>query len=525
MSALHPKEMDGSSRAGPEDAPPSKAAPKTPVLPKDKSSHHRRADDPMVIAIDAAEAAAVDLVHQNRTFWREYLMQMKASMKDVHSKALLTYVGIGGALVGAMAAGFAAASEETEDYFETHINEYPDLIWLTLPVGLPAILMLTRMFFDGTAGSGIPLEMGSLFLVNGDPNFIRIFSVNIMIGKFGLTLLAQLCGASAGREGPTVQVASCIFVLMLQLATKYNLPFINPALTRPTRGARAYDYHLQDVIVTGGASGIAGAFSTPLGGIIFAIEEMGSRYTKSLGHAMIIAVAISGAVAIAIRGFHPIFEGYEDEMPGIEFFLVVPFVSVPAGILGGLWSLILVYGVRIKKAALFSTLPAPYILACLCGVGAAMCGYWADGETYGSGINMARKILEGTNADDEASPGYAFATLKMIATWLTYWAGTPGGVFAPTIAVGAGWGRCFYAICRHFSEGIEGHEPTVALITTTAYFAGVTQSPITAAAILLGMLECTNLVKPAMFAASLIGWACSKIVSPKVRPLRSLSIR
>jgi len=84
----------------------------------------------------------------------------------------------------------------------------PWAAWLVIPFGLTFTVLLTRTCFDGTAGSGIPLEMTAFILADGDPNLARIFSARIMVGKVALTLLGQLCGASSGREGPTVQVDS-----------------------------------------------------------------------------------------------------------------------------------------------------------------------------------------------------------------------------------------------------------------------------------------------------------------------------
>ena len=67
--------------------------------------------------------------------------------------------------------------------------------------------------------------------------------------------------------------------------------------------------YLRDAALIGGAAGVSGAFNTPLGGIIFAIEEMGGRFTKTLGQMMVVAVAVSGAAAIVLGGYHATFEG------------------------------------------------------------------------------------------------------------------------------------------------------------------------------------------------------------------------
>mmetsp|Transcript_19691 Transcript_19691/g.42387 ORF Transcript_19691/g.42387 Transcript_19691/m.42387 type:complete len:559 (-) Transcript_19691:525-2201(-) len=418
---------------------------------------------------DAAKVVMSEMSKTHTGFWRQYSKQMRSLVGDIDSKVILCYIGLGGIIVGVLAAAFAVSSEAVEDFFEENVKlANPKLVWLTLPLGLPFILMLSRVLFDGTAGSGIPMEMGALFLVDGDPNFGRIFSFNIIIGKFGLTLLSQLSGASAGREGPTVQISSSVFVLMIQLATRLKLPLITAALKRNgcDRGGEASALLIHDLIVVGGAAGISGAFETPIGGIVFAIEEMGNRYTKTLGHTMIVGVALSSLASIALQGFSPVFEDFA-------------------------------FG--------------PYLAAFLCGLGCAMCGYWTNGETYGSGIPQAKAIL----AKEGQGPSLSFAPLKMVSLWLTYWSGIPGGIFSPTIAIGTGLGRCFFEVCKHWSPLIAEQGPTVAYIATTAYFAGVTQSPMTAFVILLGMLDQITKMKCAMLVAALLGWTASRFVNPK----------
>lgn len=108
--------------------------------------------------------------------------------------------------VGLVAYYFGAASVLVEGTRDAWIDAQQWVYWVLLPFGLPCVLLLTRVFFDGTAGSGIPLEMASFLLLDDDPNLRRIFSPRILVGKIGLTMLGQLCGASSGREGPTVQV-------------------------------------------------------------------------------------------------------------------------------------------------------------------------------------------------------------------------------------------------------------------------------------------------------------------------------
>ena len=119
-------------------------------------------------------------------------------------------------------------------------------------------------FFPGSQGSGIPQAIAARHLRDEDDRS-HILSLRLVVGKIALTVLGLFCGASIGREGPTVQVGAS---LMLQVARWGGMA--------QARG----------LILAGSAAGIAAAFNTPLAGIVFAIEEMGRTYearTNGLG--------------------------------------------------------------------------------------------------------------------------------------------------------------------------------------------------------------------------------------------------
>jgi len=104
--------------------------------------------------------------------------------------------------------------------------------------------------------------------------------------------------------------------------------------------------------------------------------------------------------------------------------------------------------------------------------------------------------------------------LKGLATILTYLTGIPGGIFAPTIATGTSVGHFVYwAILQGIDKSVT--RPKVCLLGATAYFAGVTQSPITAFSIMLGMIDSRGSYVPAMLICSVLGWLSAQLVSPR----------
>lgn len=121
------------------------------------------------------------------------------------------------------------------------------------PVGFVLCAWVAHSFFPGALSSGIPQAIAARHL-RDDIERSRILSLRLVFGKILLTVVGLFCGASIGREGPTVQVGASV---MWQVARWSGTA------------------HARGLILAGSAAGIAAAFNTPLAGIVFAIEEMG----------------------------------------------------------------------------------------------------------------------------------------------------------------------------------------------------------------------------------------------------------
>ena len=112
-------------------------------------------------------------------------------------------------------------------------------------------------------------------------------------------------------------------------------------------------------------------------------------------------------------------------------------------------------------------------------------------------------ILEGTGEIPES-----FGVLKLLATLVSYVSGIPGGVFAPSLAVGAGLGQNIAQFIPYVPLG------AVVVLGMVAYFAGVVQAPVTAFVIVMEMTDNHDMIVPLM-AASLLAAGCSKVVCRK----------
>lgn len=235
---------------------------------------------------------------------------------------------------------------------------------------------------------------------------------------------------------------------------------------------------------------------------MFAIEELAGSFDRGLSGTIITTVVICGIVAQSILGNYTYFGASDASLDIINGGLLPLIVTaVIAGFLGGSFSLMLI---RISALMRRVVTCNPIWIAGILGLAVAAIGWVSHGLTYGSGYEAAKDIItngQGLAVSDD------YGVLKMVATLLTYLSGIPGGIFAPTLSIGAGMGKDIALLFpNHFNDAI-------VLMAMVAYFSAVVQSPITAFVIVLEMTASasSNMVLPIML-ASLIGNACSKIV-------------
>ncbi|MEE9422389.1 MAG: chloride channel protein [Gammaproteobacteria bacterium] len=387
---------------------------------------------------------------------------------------------IGAVLVGLVASGFAIATEHAEDLFRRvlEFSEYAPFI--VTPVGLIIVAWLTRKFFPGSQGSGIPQSIAALQMSEHAARS-KLISFRIAVGKVFLTLLGLLSGASIGREGPSVHIGAS---LMFALGRFAKFP---------------HHYMDRGLILAGGAAGIAAAFNTPLAGIIFAIEEMGRSFEERTSGVLLTAVFIAGITAVAIQGNYTYFGSTSAGHDLSNLMLPVLVCGIGGGLLGGLFSTALIQSSRrvIPIARRF-----PYRVAALCGLGIACSGFISGSTAYGTGYDEAKIILTHTGALPDTYP-----LTKMASTLFSYLSGIPGGIFAPSLATGAGFGAAFADLLPGVPVAV------VIILGMVGYFTGVVQTPITAFVIVMEMTDNHDLLLPLM-ATALIAFATSRLVCP-----------
>jgi H+/Cl- antiporter ClcA len=396
-------------------------------------------------------------------------------------------------LIAVIAIGFARAATWVTSLFVGIATGRPVLAVVIPTAGLAVSALLTRYVFPGAQGSGIPQTIAALHML--DAKMIdAVLSLRIAVGKILLTLLGLACGASIGREGPTVQVGASI---MHALGRLLKLPRIE------TQHA---------LVLAGGAAGIAGAFNTPLAGIVFAIEELSHSFESRTSGTVLTAVIVGGIATIALAGNYSYFGVTSVQLNiGAGWFAVL-VCGVCGGIAGGLFARLLLLAARgLPGRAGRFVMRHPIAFAAICGCALGLVGLLAGGSTYGTGYDQARGLLEG-----RLDLHFDFFVLKFAATVISYISGIPGGIFSPCLAVGAGLG--------HALEPLVPHAPAAAMILLgmVGYFAGAVQAPITATVIVMEMVDNQQMTIPLM-ATAMVAFGVSRLICR--RPLYSALAR
>ena len=357
--------------------------------------------------------------------------------------------------------------------------------WLTAPVGFFCIAWLTRRYFRGAQGSGIPQTIFALRPDSGEAG-LKLLRTHVVVGRVVLAVGSLLCGASIGREGPTVHVGAAIVDRIAR--------WMPHGLVSAQR---------RSLILAGGAAGVAAAFNTPLAGVVFAIEELSRSFEERASGTTLTAVILAGIVAIALVGDYTYF-GHPSVTRAAQSITLTTFaVAIACGLAGGLFSRItLECSSRMPAGIQRLRAHQPALFAGLCGLLVAAIGFSSGGLTYGTGYEEARSILEGN-----AHLSWTYAPERALATLLSYLAGIPAGLLAPSLSVGAGLGQSIADVFGHASI------VSCAILGMCGYLAGVTQAPLTSFVIVMEMTEQHAMVLPLMINAA-VATAVSKLLSP-----------
>jgi len=386
---------------------------------------------------------------------------------------------LGAVLVGLVSSAFGVLSEQANRLFFRIADAEPLAPLLLTPLGLVLVAWLARRFFPGSEGSGINQVIAALELRTKS----KLLTLKLAAGKILLTLLGQSCGASIGREGPTVHVAAAIMYSMRRIARF-------PA-----------DYMARGMLLAGGAAGISAAFNTPLAGVVFAFEEMLRGFTPRLAGIVILSVVLSALVSMLLMDQRYYFgTAAAGRAEALGDWLAVVLCGVVAGLAGGLFAFLLL---RFSRAMAPLMASHGLAVAFVCGSVLVLMGVLTDYRVMGSGYDVAKALV----IDGEA-PAPLYPLYKFIASLASYLSGIPGGIFAPALATGGGIGADLHRLTALAPLDL------MVLLGMVAYFAGAVKSPLTSFVIVMEMTDDQNTLL-ALMSAAMIGYGVSFLVSPQ----------
>lgn len=388
-------------------------------------------------------------------------------------------------LGGATAALFARLCDAAMKLHEWLYAVAPWATLLLLPLGFSAVTWATRRFAPEAAGSGIPQVIAAAEQRwRGRWGGQRV-TLRTAAWKVVLAAALLVCGGSIGREGPTVQVVAGIM----------------RTLTRGLKGGPGR----RAIIIAGGAAGVAAAFNTPIAGIVFAVEELAKGFERRTHTTVILVVVIAGLAAYALQGDYAYFGVLNGGGALGSAWIASPFIGFFGGLLGGVFARCLGFLIGPELNPVNAWRRArPVLFSGLCGLTAAVAAVASQSLTFGAGYDEAKSLLQG-----HSGRGLTLAAGKFVATLAASASGAPGGVFAPSLAIGAGLGAAF----AHTGLGAMAGRDAVVL-GMAAYLSGVVQAPLTSAVILMEMTRAPGLVGPLLL-ASLIGRWASGLVMPE----------
>ena len=406
--------------------------------------------------------------NQPQMNWRTALgSHWTAQLAERESQIFLLLSLLIGALTGLAVVAFILLTERVGMRF------YPvgSAAWrrIAIPVaGSLAMGFLLYRYFPNARGSGVPQTKTALFVRDG------FISLRTVLGKFFCTATTLACGIPLGREGPSVQVGAGIASV---LGRWLGL--------RPEK--------VKALIPVGAAAAIAAAFNTPMAAVLFALEEvMGDMNAPILG-SVVLASATSWAVLRLLLGNNPLFQVPEYTLVHPLEFGVYALLGVAGGFLSVAFTKLLL-GMR----GYFLRLPIKtrWWHPVAGGVTVGVMGLFVP-QVLGVGYSYVGSALNGSMA---LKLMLLLVVLKLFSVTVSYASGNAGGIFGPSLFLGAMLGGAIGTVAHHLLPGYTASPGAYALVGMGAVFAGIVRVPMTSVLMIFEMTRDYAVIVPLMIA-------------------------
>jgi CIC family chloride channel protein len=338
-----------------------------------------------------------------------------------------------------------------------------------IPVaGALAMGYLLYRYFPNARGSGVPQTKAALYARDG-----RI-SLRTVLGKFGCTAATLASGIPLGREGPSVQVGAGIASV---LGRALGL--------RPEK--------VKALIPVGAAAAIAAAFNTPMAAVLFALEEVvGDMHAPVLG-SVVLASATSWAMLRLLLGNNPLFHVPQYELIHPLEFGIYAVLGVAGGFLSVAFTKLLL---ELRKRFLLLPRNTRWWHPVVGGVMVGLMG-WFVPQVLGVGYSYVGDALNGTMAFKLM---VLLVVLKLFAITASYASGNAGGIFGPSLFLGAMLGGAVGTVAHHLLPTYTATPGAYALVGMGALFAGIVRAPMTSVLMIFEMTRDYSVIVPLMIA-------------------------
>jgi chloride channel protein, CIC family len=331
------------------------------------------------------------------------------------------------------------------------------------------IAVLVIHVFPQTRGSGVNQTKAALFIYNGYIPF------RTAIGKFITAALAIGSGHSLGPEDPSLQIGASLASV---LGRKMNLSRDRMRLIAPV----------------GAAAGLAAAFNAPISAVLFVIEEVIGRWTAGILGSVVLSAVSSVVVMRWFLGSESLFR-----IPAVQLERPSELIAYCIlGVVGGLASVVFSEGIatlrpRCKALPLWTQYFQPGLAGLLIGIMAVL----GAPQVMGAGYEAMDEAMHGRFTWQFMA---LLAGLKIVATLLSFVSGTPGGMFAPTLFIGAMLGAAVGGAEHVFLPHLNVSPGTYALVGMGVLFAGFLRAPMTSVFMVLEVSGNYSIIVPVILA-------------------------
>ena len=462
--------------------PDLKEARSAPAAPEQARGPRRAARPAQPIAF------AADVVLRSYQLW----LTTKARFTPTERQRLFGLTIMIGGVCGLVAVAFHQSIRWLETLTIERAFRAPGdtwIVWVILVPSMGALVSGVMLYYvPGARGSGVPQVK-----VAYASKALKL-RLRDSVGKFVIGALQIGSGSSLGREGPTVQICSGVAKGMGKLGgvSPQNLKLLLPV---------------------GAAAGIAAAFNAPIAAVTFTIEEIVGTLDQTLLSGVIVAAALAAVVERSVLGENPVFtipSGYG--LDHASSLLLYAALGVAAALASVAFTESLL---RLRRRFNASTrLPAWLRPA----IGGAMTGMLAVGAMLlihvggitGGGYDVLAQALSGKFV---VSVLLVLGACKLVATVFSYASGGAGGIFAPSLFIGAMLGGTFGVLDVDLLGHTHSEVGSFALVGMGAVFAGIIRAPITSVLIILEMTGGYGLTLPLMI-SNMMAYGVARQLSP-----------